>query len=168
MDLEGIIEALILIFPAMVANGAPVVAARFYKRGHPIDMGKTLGGRRILGDGKTVEGFLAGLVAGLATGVLESILLDRSLVEPALVASLGALLGDMAGSFLKRRLGLPRGAPAPLLDQLDFYIGALAMLEAAGYRIGVGPAIVMGGVILVLHVATNRIAYMLRLKNVPW
>ena len=40
----------------------------------------------------------------------------------------GALLGDALGSFLKRRLGIGRGKPAPILDQLDFIIVALILV----------------------------------------
>jgi CDP-2,3-bis-(O-geranylgeranyl)-sn-glycerol synthase len=36
------------------------------------------------------------------------------------LVALGAPLGDLIGSFLKRRLNLERGAPAPIIDQLDF------------------------------------------------
>src|SRR3989304_2421031 len=49
---------------------------------------------------------------------------------PALLASaalaIGALLGDLWGAFVKRRLHRPRGAKTTGLDQYDFVIGALA------------------------------------------
>ncbi|MEB3862138.1 MAG: CDP-2,3-bis-(O-geranylgeranyl)-sn-glycerol synthase [Desulfurococcales archaeon] len=166
---DDVVELLIYILPAMVANGAPVVGAKFYGRGHPIDMGARMpDGRRVLGDGKTVEGFIVGVLAGLVVGILETLALNENLIGASLASSVGALLGDMAGSFIKRRLGKERGAPVPLLDQLDFYIGALAMLYLAGYSISMGAAMVMAFVIIILHVSTNWIAYQLGLKSVPW
>lgn len=166
---EDLYTLLIYILPAMAANGAPVVGSRFYGKGHPIDMGvKMSDGRRVLGDGKTVEGFIIGVLSGLVVGVIETLLLGENLVTIALVSSVGALLGDIAGSFIKRRLGLDRGAPMPLLDQLDFYLGALAALWMAGYSPAVAAVVLMGLVIIVLHVSTNWIAYKLGLKSVPW
>jgi CDP-2,3-bis-(O-geranylgeranyl)-sn-glycerol synthase len=39
--------------------------------------------------------------------------------------SVGAIVGDAAGSFLKRRIGVKRGQFLPIVDQLDFLIGAI-------------------------------------------
>ncbi|MCE4603024.1 MAG: CDP-2,3-bis-(O-geranylgeranyl)-sn-glycerol synthase [Desulfurococcales archaeon] len=166
---SDIIELLLYILPAMAANGAPVVGSKFYGKGHPIDMGaKMPDGQRVLGDGKTVEGFVTGILAGLVVGFLETLVLGEPFIQASLVSSVGALLGDMAGSFIKRRLGKERGAPAPLLDQLDFYVGALAMLYLAGYSISMIAALALAIIIIVLHVSTNWAAYRLGLKNVPW
>ncbi len=58
---------------AMVANASPV----FLRRGTPIDMGRTfLDGRRLLGDGKTFEGYFLGLFFGYTVAVVESLLLN--------------------------------------------------------------------------------------------
>src|SRR5207245_9121927 len=48
------------------------------------------------------------------------------LAAAAVLAS-GALLGDLTGAFLKRRMHKPRGAKAPVLDQYDFVVGALLL-----------------------------------------
>ncbi len=170
MDIGGIVETLIYIAPAMAANGAPVVGSRIlYGPGHPIDMGLTLpDGRRLLGDGKTFEGFIFGMTIGVAAGLLLLALLDKPPITASILSSAGALAGDIIGSFIKRRMGLERGVQAPLLDQLDFYIGALATLWLAGYRFDPASIIIVALVILVLHVATNRLAYLLGLKSVPW
>ena len=39
--------------------------------------------------------------------------------------AIGSLLGDLVGSFIKRRLDIGRGAKAPILDQYNFIGGAL-------------------------------------------
>lgn len=81
--------------------------------------------------------------------------------------SLGALMGDLIGSFIKRRLNLQRGQPAPVLDQLDFVIGALTFSF-----IEIMPSIEIIIIILVLtpiiHLIANMIGYKLKLKREPW
>jgi CDP-2,3-bis-(O-geranylgeranyl)-sn-glycerol synthase len=39
--------------------------------------------------------------------------------------SLGALFGDLFGAFLKRRMGFAPGELLPVVDQIDFIIGAI-------------------------------------------
>lgn len=83
------------------------------------------------------------------------------------------MLGDLVGSFLKRRAGRERGAPAPVLDQLGFVGGAFALtrLVAPGWFRSTFTAPVTVAVLLVtplLHVVTNALAYVVGLKDVPW
>jgi len=62
-----IIEALWFIFPAYLANSAPVDVSQIKalkKYGTPIDGGKTFRGKRVLGDSKTWRGLYAGVIAG--------------------------------------------------------------------------------------------------------
>ncbi len=97
----------------------------------------------------------------------------RLLGEPlgllhALALSLGALLGDIAGSFIKRRLSLPRGAPAPVLDQLDFYAGAVAASYLLGCKWNPETLAAAAIVVAVLHVTANAAAYLAGLKKEPW
>ena len=116
-----------LAAPCYVANATPVVVAKVVKRTHPIDRGLRFpDGRRILGDGKSVEGFISGILSGTAIGfaLKQTGLLG---VQEAFVLSLGTMLGDVLGSFVKRRLGIERGDPAPLLDQLAFLLVALLL-----------------------------------------
>ncbi|MEB3844875.1 MAG: CDP-2,3-bis-(O-geranylgeranyl)-sn-glycerol synthase [Desulfurococcales archaeon] len=170
MDLRSLFETLLYILPAMTANGSPVVASRFYGKGTPIDGGRSLGGKRLLGDGKTWEGLATGTIVGLLTGIIIGVLLDRPVAYWASIGALsgfGAMLGDIVGSFIKRRLGLPRGSPAPLLDQLDFYVGALVVLYFVGVRLSLSSVIIWAVIIFFLHRATNYLAYKLKLKSVP-
>ena len=58
------IEAIIFIFPAFVANAAPVLLGRGSRFNAPIDGGRYwVDNRRILGDGKTIRGFSGGVLA---------------------------------------------------------------------------------------------------------
>jgi CDP-2,3-bis-(O-geranylgeranyl)-sn-glycerol synthase len=175
-----VVAALWAMLPAYVPNNAAVVAGG----GRPIDGGRTLGGRRILGDGKTWRGTAAGVLAGVTVALALEVVRPAaaSLVGVALPPfppaagfglALGAMLGDMAASFLKRRLGTERGSPVPGLDQLDFVVGALvvaAILAPVWFRATFDVA-ALAVVLLatpVLHVVTNVLAYVAGLKDEPW
>ena len=85
----------------------------------------------------------------------------------------GAMVGDIAASFLKRRTGRERGAVFPVVDQLDFVAGALlcALLLAPDWFLATFTLPVLAVVLVatpILHVLTNGIAYLLGLKNEPW
>ncbi|AEM38061.1 protein of unknown function DUF46 [Pyrolobus fumarii 1A] len=152
--------------PALVANGS----ATLISRGHPIDMGLRLpDGRRVLGDGKTVEGFTLAMLYATSIAFTFALLLNNPLIAYyGVIAGLGALIGDMVGSFTKRRLGLERGAHAPILDQLDFIIGAYLLTIMAGYKPNLIMAIAFAVMVYMLHRITNIVAYRLGIKSVPW
>ncbi|MHA1632343.1 MAG: CDP-2,3-bis-(O-geranylgeranyl)-sn-glycerol synthase [Candidatus Freyarchaeota archaeon] len=81
--------------------------------------------------------------------------------------SMGALVGDLAGSFIKRRLKMERGKPAPGLDQLDFVIGAI-LLSSIFY---VPPIEILVTALLLtpaVHLTANITGYALNLKKEPW
>lgn len=157
-----------LALPCYVANATPVLAAKLVRRRHPLDFGlHFMDGRRLLGDSKSVEGFFAGLAAGILTGYVLSLYGALSVGEAAFL-SLGTMLGDAAGSFIKRRLGLRSGAPAPLLDQLSFLVFALALYSVVYGPVEASVALILLMVTPPLHLATNLIAYKLKLKDKPW
>ncbi len=159
-------SALWFILPAYVANATPVVLGG----GRPIDAGKKfIDGRPIFGAGKTVQGFIAGLAAGTFVGLFQGIAagtLSHYLALGFLLA-LGALLGDLLGSFIKRRLSIKRGDAALGLDQLSFVV--LALLAASPLTL---PSweIVLTIIIITLpiHLATNFGGYKLGLKSRPY
>jgi CDP-2,3-bis-(O-geranylgeranyl)-sn-glycerol synthase len=177
-----ILQTLYFLFPPMVANASPVLL----KGGHPLDHGRFYrDGNRLFGDGKTYEGFIVGFAAGSSVAIIEATLSSFP-VESTITGSfmaVGALLGDLFGAFVKRRLGMQRGAPAPLLDQLDFILGAYLFGIVINFVL-TGQASVFGKMldpalqlrivetslylIPALHIATNAGAYMLGLKDRPW
>ena len=155
---ELILFSIYWILPAYVANGIPLVLGG----GTPIDLGKKFfDGNPILGKGKTIRGFLLGVIAGTIIGFLEGNLVL------GLLLSIGALLGDLTGSFLKRRIGIKRGQPAWGLDQLGFVVGAIALASILEI-----PNLKVIAIILiitpVIHISANYCAYKLKLKKVPW
>ncbi len=162
--LQDWIFALTLLVPIYCTNGAPVI----FGGGRPIDSGKSLpDGQRILGDHKTLRGFASGMVVGGIVGFAESIVLSQNLLILVLLASLGALLGDMAGAFTKRRLGIKPGGPFPVLDQLDFVVGAILMVSLVS-DVSMGAAMIVLLVTPPIHFLTNVGAYVLGLKSTYW
>jgi CDP-2,3-bis-(O-geranylgeranyl)-sn-glycerol synthase len=159
------------IFPAYASNGAPVLFVRLVKNPHPIDCGAFfIDGRRILGDGKTLEGLVSGLMAGILAGIILSSLpipLYRSPLEFVLLC-VGAMLGDILGSFSKRRFGVPRGGPVPVLDQLGFLI--LSIVTAWSVMgppewVDSSSIIFLFVLTFLLHLGTNAAAYLIGLKD---
>jgi CDP-2,3-bis-(O-geranylgeranyl)-sn-glycerol synthase len=79
----------------------------------------------------------------------------------------GAMFGDLMGSFVKRRLKIGRGKPAPLLDQLDFIAGAFA-LTFLFVIIKLEWVIILLVVTPVLHLIANIIVYLIKVKREPY
>jgi CDP-2,3-bis-(O-geranylgeranyl)-sn-glycerol synthase len=169
-----IVEALIFIFPAYCANAAPVIAGG----GQPMDFGKNFfDGKRVFGENKTFRGFFFGLAIGILVGIAESFVFRYPFPFSALftvLSPLGALCGDLAGAFLKRRLGIAPGDLLPIIDQVDFVIGALLFslplaiayreLAMAYWELAIAVLIITPPV----HLLTNFLAYKLKLKKNPW
>jgi CDP-2,3-bis-(O-geranylgeranyl)-sn-glycerol synthase len=157
-----IIEALKFIFPAYCANAVPVIVGG----GRPLDLGKNFDGKPILGKNKTLRGFFFGLAIGIMVGLVEIGLFGYPPLFSVL-SPLGALMGDLAGAFLKRRLGIAPGGLLPIIDQVDFAIGAILFslpLAIIYWELAIAVIIITAPI----HLFTNFLAYKLKLKNNPW
>ncbi len=135
----------------------------------PIDRGREfIDGRPILGTNKTVKGFAYGLLLGSTAALAEAALFSNYvLVLVGIVASLGALLGDLFGAFLKRRLNIPPGHSLPVIDQLDFILGAL-LLTLPVLNVTAGAVLILVMATIPIHLFSNAAAYVLRLKKRLW
>ena len=172
------VKALLILFPAYAANGFPPLA-----RGkRPIDLNKKwFDKKRILGSGKTFKGFALGLFIGFLIGALETYLysdlnayaMQFDVQLPLInlfigfMISFGALCGDLAGSFIKRRFGLERGADVPLLDQWNFVIGAV-LFSMWFTEITIWMFLLMLLITPLVHRIANIIAHKLKIKKEPW
>jgi CDP-2,3-bis-(O-geranylgeranyl)-sn-glycerol synthase len=158
-----IVEALKFIFPAYCANATPVLAGG----GLPMDFGKNFfDGKRIFGANKTFRGFFFGLTVGVAVGLVEWALFDYPILF-SLLSPLGALLGDLTAAFLKRRLGIAPGGLLPVIDQIDFVVGAIVFslpLAMIYWELAVAVLLITPPI----HLFTNFLAYKLKLKKNPW
>lgn len=177
IDIYTFVEAVWLMWPAYGANGLCMLA-----RGkRAIDGGRMWRGKQIFGPGKTWEGLFLGVVVAVLVASfqmfaypflpwhLSPVPLDIIPMTPFLgfVIGLGAMVGDLGGSFVKRRLGIPRGKPAPLLDQLDFIIGMFAFLSFA-VAVKWEWIVILLVITPFLHLTANGIAYLAKLKKVPY
>jgi CDP-2,3-bis-(O-geranylgeranyl)-sn-glycerol synthase len=158
-----IIYPLIYIFPAYVANGAPVI----FGGGTPLDFKRKLDGKRIFGDHKTIRGLIAGILSGIIIAGVESAYLPYMLLIGVML-SIGTHAGDLLGSFIKRRFNIKSGKSIPFLDQYMFFVFALLFAYPFGNLpniYGLFFLIILTGI---LHRLTNIGAYSLKLKKVAW
>ena len=153
--------------PAYVANMAPPLIKYWKGWNRPISP-------RWLGSHKTMMGFAAGLVGALAaTFVQHAIACEAGIVdydrwlELGLRFGLGAMVGDSAKSFFKRRLRIPPGRPWIPFDQLDFVVGAL-ILVASRSALSLGDIAIALGLSFGGHIAVNHTAYWLGIRDVKW
>lgn len=174
---------ILFILPAYFANSIPVLLGG----GAPMDFGKKLSdGRRIFGDGKTWRGFFAGVLAGVAVGAAQGLLLPGSAwdlyphfafglsgsaayVLSGFLLGLGAMVGDLLGSFIKRRQGLERGAPSLITDQLFFLVFAILFSYPLAFPwLTLEAVAFLAFLTYFVHSGANIIANRLGLKSVPW
>src|SRR4051812_12724010 len=151
----------------------------------PMDGGRTVGGRRILGDNKTWRGavVMAAGVEAAALALHRSAAYRRRLppeVRDARPAVTGALLGvatvagELPNSFAKRRLGVApgghRGGAAgvalAVVDQADLVVAAWLVL-APVRRMTVREAATAFAVVAALHVPINLVGYALGARDTP-
>ncbi len=177
IDIYTFVEAVWLLWPAYGANGLCMLA-----RGkRPIDGGRTFRGKPVFGPGKTWEGLILGVIVAIAVASFQMFMfpflpwnlspvpLDIVAMSPllGLVIGLGAMVGDLGGSFIKRRLGIPRGKPAPLLDQLDFIIGMFIFVSFV-ILLKFEWVVILLVLTPIIHLVANGIAYLLKIKKVPY
>jgi CDP-2,3-bis-(O-geranylgeranyl)-sn-glycerol synthase len=195
-----IIDATIFVFPAFVANAAPTILGKGTRFNAPIDGGRLWrDNKRILGDGKTIRGFISGVTCGMIACVTILIVANQisypvafltlvrnsviySIMQPIvpgflqneiIVGSLigfllgcGALIGDIIGSFIKRRSGLKRGESYIFMDQLGFLVTAFVM----AYIVVPWPfswILLLLPITLVLHISLNLVSYNIGLQKAP-
>ncbi len=171
--MDQLLDLLIFLIPIYVANSSPVVLGG----GMPLDFGLKLpDGNRVLGDGKTIRGFLGGTLAGTVAGGITAMIYPLPFFSTptlqfygAFVLAFGTLAGDAAGSFIKRRSGIGSGRPF-FLDTITFLIVALAI----AYPL-VSPSLYdplnlafFAALTVVIHPLANFLANRAGLKNVPW
>lgn len=181
--LIAVLGAVYFMLPAYVAN----LSGLAFGGGTPVDGGRECkDGRRLIGNGVTWKGLQNGTIIGTLVGAVLGIIgtfygdlsvLTGGIIDLYVYGSLigglilgflmafGALLGDAVGSFLKRRIGLERGAPAPFMDQLDFVVGAL-VLSLLVVRISWSFFIIIALLSLFLHLGSNTFAYLIGIKDV--
>jgi len=179
-----ILQGLYFMLPAYIANMAPVFAEKFGVLkflARPVDDGRTFRGQPIFGAHKTWRGFVVGVAMAIVVAWLQNLLYPISIFKNlsllnystenfwflGFLMGLGALFGDLIKSFFKRRIKISPGAPWILFDQLDFVLGALIFAAPVYFPPPLAVAIILIAS-PVLHIATNNIGYLLRVKDTRW
>ncbi len=171
-------QSLWFILPAYFANSVPVLAGG----GTSIDFNKKMpDGEPILGPGKTWRGAFTGIAAAVVVAGIQDYAQNRfdlsnyGLISMSLqlgfLLGTGAIVGDAVKSFFKRRMKIKRGAEWPLLDQLDFIVGAIlfALLsETASAYLNWKIVLFLLVFTPLAHRISNIVAFRARLKKVPW
>lgn len=172
-----------LLAPAGVGNIAPVLGNKipFIKKWQtPVDFKLKIFNKRLLGESKTWKGLALGAVFGGLTNILIFILISTSsylssilefmnggllyLILLGMLLGIFALLGDCLESFIKRQLKIAPGKSLPILDQIDYIIGAYALifilfdLSLMHYVWGL---IIYG----LIHPCMSNLGYILKLKK---
>ncbi len=165
--LSRVTQLLYFIAPAYIANMAPPFVRYWNGWNRPIS-------QRWLGNHKTVMGFGIGVLAAVVVTFVQS----RVAWEEALVTydhwaalglrfGVGAMAGDSAKSFVKRRAGIAPGKPWIPWDQLDFVLGALIFTWGCAALSWPDLATILvlttGG-----HILINHLGYWIGIRGVKW
>ncbi|MEM2897249.1 MAG: CDP-2,3-bis-(O-geranylgeranyl)-sn-glycerol synthase [Candidatus Bathyarchaeia archaeon] len=162
MEPIDLVKTVYFIIPAYLANSTPVI---FGGKGTPVDLGKKfIDNERIFGKNKTIRGLMSGILFGSIAGlIIELILLEDGFTKIGFLISLGAMIGDLAGSFIKRRFKIPPGHSFLPIDQLDFIFGAL-IFALPLYRLSLEAIILIILITFPTHILANLLANTLKLK----
>jgi CDP-2,3-bis-(O-geranylgeranyl)-sn-glycerol synthase len=182
--IDYIIFALWFFLPAGLANAAPVFANKIPKLNNwktPLDLGKHLNNKRLLGDNKTWRGFSFGVFIAGVTFVIQQYfttnigiinnnpLLAEFAQLPAwfgLLLGAGALGGDALESLVKRQIGIKSGESWFPFDQIDYIIGGI-LLSSLVTQLSATQNFSILIVWFGLHLISTNIGYLLGLKEKP-
>ncbi len=161
-----IISSFYLALPAYFANMAPVLM-KWIPFNVPVH-------KRWFGKNKTWRGIIFAVIFGMIVAFIQSrftfgieILDYSNWLLIGFLLGLGAIIGDLAESFIKRRLGIKPGERFFPWDQLDFIIGGLVFVSV--YFVPPWQVVVMLLVLsVILHVSVNHIAFYLGIRNEKW
>ena len=167
--------------PLGLANMFPTyVKGVFKKLAIPVDFGKTMGGQPLFGRTKTWRGIIFAMIGGEIAflllywfctyeGFLNYVFFDATELPIWLgfLLGLGAIIGDLIESFIKRRFKRESSSRWFPWDNIDYLIGGYVVwvffVDVEWYIYLV--TLIIG---LVLHVIFNLIGYALKIKKEPW
>ncbi len=169
------LQAFYFVLPAYLANMTPVIFNKLKLLkifNFPIN-------ERLFGQNKTWRGIISAVIGGIIVAFLQSFLINfdffvqlsvyhyRNWLLFGFLAGLGAILGDLLKSFLKRKKGIKSGDSWPVFDQLDFIVGFFIFTYFLT-RLDWSIILIIFLMTLILHPLTNIIGYLLGIKKVWW
>lgn len=163
--MERLLLAVQLLLLVATVNGAPILMRRLLRERlcQPVDGGRLWrDGRPLFGPRKT----LVGLAVALAAGALLGWAIGWGWRLGLLMGAL-AMLGDLASSFAKRRLGVVSSGQAPGLDQIPEAL--LPLLAARGpLALGWGEILLVVFAFVLFDSVLSPLLYRWRIRNRPY
>jgi CDP-archaeol synthase len=163
MVIDPLLPSVLLLL--IVANGSPIVAKKLLddRFSVPLDGGRRLpDGQPLLGRSKTIRG----LVVSICSTAFVALLLGFEWTIGTAVA-VGAMAGDLASSFVKRRLRLKSEARAVGLDHIPEALVPLLLVKPSlgisGFQIA---GLVATFVVLVLLL--SRLLFRAGIRDRPY
>jgi CDP-2,3-bis-(O-geranylgeranyl)-sn-glycerol synthase len=181
---KDITFALWFLLPAAIANVTPILAAHLpllQTWNAPLDGGHQYKGKDIFGKHKTWRGIITGTLAALVVFALQQHAYDTYTWAKTISAGvnyttlpfllgpllgIGALGGDAAKSFFKRRLGIEAGKTWFPFDQLDYIFGAI-LVSLPFVVLPVRFYLWMLVLWFIVHLAASYVGWLLHLKDEP-
>ncbi|MDP7506729.1 MAG: CDP-2,3-bis-(O-geranylgeranyl)-sn-glycerol synthase [Candidatus Woesearchaeota archaeon] len=174
-----ILKSLYLMLPAYFANMAPIICKKIKFLNVPVDFNEKLEGKPIFGRNKTYRGLLAGVIFAVIIAFIQ-FLLSRfnffssiSILDYSewhiigFLLGLGALVGDMAESFIKRRLNIKPGKSFIPFDQTDYAIGALIFISILN-RLELNFIFITIALSFMLHIIVNHLSFLFKIRKSRW
>jgi|TARA_Y100000310_G_scaffold44012_4_gene41084 CDP-2,3-bis-(O-geranylgeranyl)-sn-glycerol synthase len=167
------------MLPAYFANMAPVIVKKINFLKNPIDFGKTINNMPVFGKNKTFRGLFFGVLFAVVITYIQFILNDNGIFLSLAIADysnwlligllmgFGAIIGDLAESFVKRRLSFKSGGSFFPFDQIDFVIGALIFIYPL-VKLSITKIAIIILLSIVLHIIVNHVAFYTKVRDEKW
>ncbi|MBI2134727.1 CDP-2,3-bis-(O-geranylgeranyl)-sn-glycerol synthase [Candidatus Woesearchaeota archaeon] len=174
-----ILQCFYFMLPVYFANMAPVIAKKINFLKFPIDFGREIKNKPILGKNKTFRGLFFGVIFAIIISYIQyylyknGILFDLAMIDYSswlllgFLMGFGAIFGDLVKSFFKRRLGYEPGKPFVPWDQTDFVIGALIFLFPI-VKLPIDKIMIIIILSFILHIIVNHLAFYTGVRKEKW
>lgn len=158
--------------PAYAANiAASVFKIKFLTK--PIS-------EKLFGSNKTYFGFVVGIIAAVIISIFQKLLFTFYFFQKisylnysinflliGFLLGFGALLGDLAKSFFKRRVGIAPGQKWVPFDQIDYTLGAI-LLSLFFWQPTISFIIASIFLNLFFHILFNHLGFWLGIRKSAW
>lgn len=157
--------AIKILFLLLLANGTPIIAKKFLgsRLAYPLDGGKKyFDGRPWFGASKTIRG----IISSIFITSIGAALIGYSMQTGVLFAAV-SLIGDLASSFIKRRLDFPPSSRALGLDQLPESIFPLLFCWST-LGLDIPTAVTVVVIFLIGEIILSRVLFRLHIRDHPY
>jgi len=160
---------------------APILVKNIPFLKKPVDFGLKFRGKRLFGKNKTWRGVVAGIILAIIVVLIQKWLFQCeffrnisfiqynkvNILLLGLLFGLGAMVGDLAESFVKRQVGIKPGKMFIFWDQTDWVIGSLVFVS---FYLLISLEVWVISILLffLLHIIVKHIGFFLKLEDKKW